>query len=157
MVQPPARRLLARRGNDGRNDVVAYAPGSGAGDWVPTAPGFLPATTAFLARVTPFSMDRPSQFRPSGPPRLRSAKWLADYNEVKALGAKDSPERTAEQTADAMFWEPLAGTVWPATIRRLAREQALDLRSSALFQAAAFVAFADSLIVCWDAKFHFDF
>jgi PAP2 superfamily len=54
-------------------------------------------------------------------------------------------------------WEPLAGTVWIPTIRRLAREQMLDLESSARFQAAAFAAFADGLIACWDAKFHFNF
>jgi hypothetical protein len=152
-----ARRLLTLRANDGRNDVITYIPGSGPGVWVPTPPGFLPATTAFLARVAPFTMNSPSQFRPSGPPRLRSRRWTADYNEVKALGAKDASARTTEQTATALFWQPLAGTVWPATIRRLAREQLLDLKSSARFQAAAFAAFADGLIACWDAKFHFNF
>ena len=152
-----ARRLLTLRANDGRNDVITYMPGSGPGVWVPTPPGFLPATTAFLARVAPFTMNSPSQFRPSGPPRLRSRRWTADYNEVKALGAKDASARTTEQTATALFWQPLAGTVWPATIRRLAREQLLDLKSSARFQAAAFAAFADGLIACWDAKFHFNF
>jgi hypothetical protein len=152
-----ARRLLTLRANDGRNDVIPYVPGSGPGAWVPTPPAFLPATSAFLARVEPFTMSSPSQFRPSGPPRLRSRRWTADYDEVKALGAKDAPARTAEQTATALFWQPLAGTVWPATIRRVAREQHLDLTSSARFQAAAFAAFADGLIACWDAKFHFNF
>jgi hypothetical protein len=152
-----ARRLLALRANDGRNAAVPYVPGSGPGVWVPTAPGFLPATTAFLANVVPFTMDGGSQFRPAGPPRLRSRKWVEDYDEVRAFGAKDGSERTLEQTGTALFWEPLAGTVWPATIRRLAREQSLDLASSARFQAAAFAAFADGLIACWDAKFHFNF
>lgn len=46
--------------------------------------------------------------------------------------------------------------MWPATIQRLAKNQALDLTSSARFQAAAFAAFADGLIACWDAKFHFN-
>jgi len=152
-----ARRLLATRANDGRNDVVSYVPGSGPGVWVPTPPGFLAATTAFVGRVTPFTMDSPSQFRPAGPPQLDSKPWRADYDEVKALGAKYGSTRTAEQTATALFWEPLAGTVWVPTIRRLAREQTLDLESSARFQAAAFAAFADGLIACWDAKFRFNF
>ncbi len=151
-----ARQLLALRAHDGRNAVVAYAPGSGAGAWIPTPPGFLPVSTASLARVTPFTMDRPSQFRPAGPPAFGSKQWVRDYNEVKALGAQTGSTRTAEQTATAWFWEPLAGTVWPATIRRLATEQALDLESSARFQAAAFTAFADALIACWDAKFAFN-
>jgi PAP2 superfamily len=152
-----AEALLKMRAEDGRNESVAYTPGSGPGVWVPTPPGFLPATTAFLARITPFTMDRPSQFRPAGPPALHSKRWAEDYNEVKALGAKDNSARTPAQTATALFWEPLAGTVWPATIRRMARERALDLSSSARFQAAAFAAFADGLIACWDAKFHFNF
>jgi len=152
-----ARTLLALRANDGRNAAVPYLPGSGPRAWVPTAPAFLPATTAFLANVVPFTMDSGAQFRPAGPPRFRSRKWVEDFTEVKALGAKDGSARTPEQTSTALFWEPLAGTVWPATIRRLAREQALDLTSSSRFQAAAFAAFADGLIACWDAKFHFNF
>ena len=152
-----ARDLLESRANDGRNATVVYTPGSGAGVWVPTPPGFLAATSAFLARVTPFTMDTASQFRPSGPPSLGSRQWRAEYDEVKALGARFSSHRTPEQTATALFWEPLAGTVWVPTIRRIAAEQALDLPSSARFQAAAFAAFADGLIACWEAKFHFNF
>ena len=151
-----AQQLLAQRANDGRNASVAYEPGSGPGVWVPTPPDFLAATTAFLARVSPFTMESPSQFRPQGPPALGSMKWVRDYNEVKVAGVKGGSARSDAQTATAMFWEPLAGTVWPATIRRIAREQALDLGSSAWFQAAAFAAFADGLIACWDAKFAFN-
>lgn len=151
-----AERMLAARANDGRNAVIEYTPGSGAGAWIPTPPGFGPATTAALAHITPFTMSSPSQFRPAGPPSLESKRWAVDYNEVKALGSKDSTVRTAEQTATAWFWEPLAGTVWVPTIRRLARERALDLESSARFHALAFAAFADALIACWDAKFHFN-
>jgi PAP2 superfamily len=150
-----AQQFQLLRANDGRNLNIPYTPMPGPGMWIPTPPAFLPATTAFLARVTPFTMDTPWQFRPNGPPPLDSRQWARDYNEVKTLGARDSSLRTPEQTATALFWEPLAGTVWPATIRRLAREQGLDLPSSAHFQAAAFAAFADGLIACWDAKFYF--
>jgi hypothetical protein len=152
-----AQRLLASRAHDGRNAVIPYVPGAGAGVWVPTPPGFLAVTTAFLAKVTPFTMASPAQFRPSGPPAFGSRKWLADYEEVKSLGARDGSARTVEQTATALFWEPLAGTVWVPSIRRTAREQRLALPSSARFHAAAFAAFADGLIACWDAKFQFNF
>ena len=150
-----ARRLLEIRANDGRNAALPYVPGSGPGVWVPTPPGFLAVSTAALARLTPFTMDRPSQFRPAGPPAFDSNTWARDFNEVKRLGAQTGSTRSAKQTATAWFWEPLAGTVWPASIRRLATEQAMDLESSARFQAAAFAAFADSLVACWDAKFAF--
>jgi hypothetical protein len=152
-----ARELLAIRATDGRNAAVHSTPGSGPAVWVPTPPGFLPATTSFLAHVTPFTMDNPSQFRPSGPTAMSARRWVDDYNEVKSLGAKSSATRSAEQTATGLFWEPLAGTFWPESIRRLAQEHHLDLSESARFQAAAFVAFADGLIACWDAKFYFNF
>ena len=152
-----AHGLLRQRASDGRNAIVPYTPGTGAGVWVPTPPAFLPENTAFLARVTPFTMNSPSRVRPNGPPRLRSKRWADDFNEVKRRGSRDSAERRPDETATALFWEPLAGTVWPATIRRLAQEQALDLSHSARFQAAAFMAFADALIACWDAKYHFNF
>lgn len=151
-----ANALLLQRANDGRNDVVTYEPRSEPGAWLPTPPGFLPVTTAFLGRVRPFTMRSPSQFRPAGPPALDSKKWAREFNEVKALGSKSSSARTPGQRATALFWEPLAGTVWVPTIRRIAQEQSLGLASSARFQAAAFAAFADGLIACWDAKFHFD-
>jgi hypothetical protein len=152
-----AERMLAARANDGRKSVVPYTPAEGMGNWQPTPPGFLSVTTAFLSKVTPLTMTSPSQFRPAGPPRVGSPKWAADYKEVKALGVKERSARTPAQTATALFWAPLAGTVWIPTIRRLANEQALDLESSARFQAAAFAALADALIACWDAKLHFDF
>jgi hypothetical protein len=146
-----ATSLLALRANDGRDATIASTPGSGPGAWVPTAPEFLQPTTEFLGRVTPFTMDSPWQFRPAGPTRLTSNRWARDYDEVKAAGVKSGSVRTEEQTATALFWAPLAGTVWPASIRRLAAEQAFDIGESARFQAAAFAAFADALIGCWDA------
>jgi hypothetical protein len=152
-----AQALLAHRAQDGRNAVVPYTPGSGAGVWIPTPPGSLPAVAPFLGRVVPFTMRSSSQFRPEGPPRLRSRQYAEDYREVKSLGAKQSAVRTPEQTATALFWEPLAGTVWPASIRRIATERGLDIATAARFEAATFAAFADGLIACWEAKYHFDF
>jgi hypothetical protein len=152
-----AEGLLALRASDGRNAVVPHVPGTGPGSWMPTPPGFLTATAPFLARVVPFTMSTPSQFRPAGPPRLGSRRYAEDYREVKALGEKQSLARSPEQTATALFWEPLAGTVWPASIRRMAAERNLDMATAARFEAAAFAGFADGLIACWDAKYHFGF
>src|SRR5262249_22640609 len=128
-----ARHLLALRKNDGRNDMPAHVPGSELGVWIPTPPAFLPATTKFLALVRPFTMDSQWQFRPSGPTLLTSRHWIEDYQEVKAFGVKKASSRSEEQTATGLFWEPFAGTVWPASIRRLAGEQLLDVADSARF------------------------
>jgi hypothetical protein len=39
----------------------------------------------------------------------------------------------------------------------MAAERGLDIATAARFEAAAFAAFADGLIACWDAKYHFGF
>jgi hypothetical protein len=150
-----AKLLLARRANDGRDGRNAdrpFAPHTGPGRWVPTPPAYLPAAGMFLGRVTPFVLRRASAARPPGPPPLTSRRYAKEFEEVKQLGARASTTRTAAQTANALFWEPLAGTIWPASIRRIAEEQGLDVTRSVRFQAAAFVAFADAMIACWDAK-----
>ena len=152
-----ARALLARRSGDGRDATVAYTPGSGPGVWIPTPPGLLPAAAPFLARVVPFTLRAPSQFRPEGPPRLGSRRYARELREVKDLGEKDSASRSEEQTATAHFWEPFAGTVWPVSIRRVAEERGLDTAAAARFEAAAFAGFADAIIACWDAKYAYNF
>lgn len=50
---------------------------------------------------------------------------------MQALGAKQGATRTPEQTATATFWEPLAATVWPASIRRITTERGLDVPTAA--------------------------
>ena len=153
-----AGKLLALRTHDHRDAILPpFAPGTGPGAYVLTPPMFQAVDSEFLAYVRPFTMSSAAQFRPDGPPRLGSRRYARDYNEVMSLGVKEGSSRTPEQTETAMFWQPLAGTVWPATIRRMATEQSLDLAARAHFEAAAFAAFADGLIACWDAKFHFRF
>lgn len=151
-----AAALLDRRAQDGRNADLSYAPRNRPGRWVPTPPAHRPVLAAFLARVTPFTLSSPSALRPAGPPAVGSDRYAADYQEVRRLGRSEGSARTPEQTAAARFWAPVAVTVWPATVRRLAAESRLDLAASARFQAAAAVAMADALIACWDAKYHFD-
>ena len=58
-------------------------------------------------------MTNSPQFRPPGPPALASARYAADYNEVKALGAAVGSARTAEQDLIALFWADGAGTETP--------------------------------------------
>jgi hypothetical protein len=46
-------------------------------------------------------MERPRRCVPERPPALTSAVWARDYNEIKALGARDSTQRTPAQTETA--------------------------------------------------------
>jgi hypothetical protein len=45
------------------------------------------------------------QFRSPGPPPLTSARYTADFEEVKILGSLNSAIRTDDQTLLARFWQ----------------------------------------------------
>ena len=66
-----ADRMLAERADDGSTDVVTYVPGTGPDDWQPTPPGFGPAALPQWAKVEPFGISSPDQFR-ADPPHARS-------------------------------------------------------------------------------------
>ena len=58
-----------------------------AGQWPrPRQPG---DPFAWVARVEPFLIESPSQFRTQGPHALTSDAYAEEYDEVKALGAKN--------------------------------------------------------------------
>src|SRR5215471_13468945 len=96
-----ATALLALCANDGFDAPDSYRPYTTPGAYVPTT---LPDIAHWPGRK-PWTLTSADQFRPGPPPSLTSAVWARDYNEVKALVAKQSTQRTAEQTAMARFWE----------------------------------------------------
>ena len=56
--------------------------------------------------------------------------WTRDYNEVKAVGSKNSTQRTPEQTAIAKFWEATAPAVYWPVARSVAVTDRIPSRSS---------------------------
>jgi len=68
--QTVADRILALRSNDGSNaKPIPYVFGTVPGDYQSTPPNFPPQPQfTHWSRVTPFALERASQFRP-GPPR----------------------------------------------------------------------------------------
>jgi hypothetical protein len=88
---------------------VPYVPGANPGDFQPTNPG-APVLPAW-GSVTTFAADNSSQFGNGAPPLLGSAEYIADYNEVKALGCATCG--TAEQQLIARFWADGGGTFTP--------------------------------------------
>src|SRR4029077_4609928 len=106
-----------------------------------------------LAVTTPFALTSPSQFRPAGPPPLTSARYAADFNEVKAIGNAPTPA----QAATANFWAnaPVTG-VWDDVADQLAQAHDLGLAADARLLARLNIALADTAIAIWDAKNHFD-
>ena len=92
-----ANAIVASCADDGMVAPTLYRPRTTAGVYVPTAmPGGAPLGQA------PTLGDGPRRPVPPGPPpSLTSDAWARDYNEIKALGSKNSTQRTPEQTAIA--------------------------------------------------------
>ncbi len=113
-------------------------------------------------KVRPFLLKDAQAFLPPPPPALNSPEYAKAVREVQTYGAIDSIERTPEQTLIAKFWSDFSYTStppghWNEIARFLAREKKLDLMQSARLFAAMNLAMADVSIVCWNAKYHYNF
>jgi hypothetical protein len=152
-----AALLIAERADDGFRAPVTYTPPDPPipGVWIPTAP--TPPIATSLGRMRPFSLASADQFRPSGPPALDSKKWAADYNEVKEIGSSTSTTRTAEQTLAARFWAEPPVPQARGSFRKFVLDHDLNVVDASRFMAMISVTYADSLISCFDAKYHYAF
>lgn len=153
-----AAAILALRAND--NSAQAQfnytAPGAGLpGVWVPltSAPALLPG----WGDVTPFVLHNVSQFGVPPPPALDSELYARDYNEIKEIGKLNSLTRTATQTQIATFWLGSPVAIWNQPLIQIVAARDLDLSSTARAFALAYLAAADSSIVCWAAKYQNNF
>lgn len=82
---------------------------------------------------------------------------MHDYNEVKALGWKYSPQRTAEQTEIARFWEDVMPSIYHGIVRSVASIRGRDITRNARLFVAVTQACDDGLIAVFDAKYHYGF
>lgn len=148
-----AARVLAWRASDGADAGNTYRPPTTPGAFVSTA---LPVGTEW-GNVTPWVMERGSQFHPKPPPALNSAEWAADYNEIKELGAKKGSRRTSEQTEMARFWTITGPQSFDPIVRQLAAAPGRSLSQNARLFALVEMAVADSYISVFEAKYSFNF
>jgi hypothetical protein len=155
--QSVATQLIAERTGDGFRAPVTYTPPDPPvpGVWLPTAP--TPPIGPYLGQVRPFALKSADQFRPAGPPALDTKKWARDYNEVTAIGSATSITRTPEQTVAARFWAEPPVQQARVSFRRFVTEHGLDIVQAARFMGMVSVTYADALIACFDAKYHYAF
>jgi len=153
-----AKVVLAVRATDGSAQAQFPYTAPGAGDpgvWVSVGPA--PPVTPGWGRVTPWVLRSLSPFQPAGPPALRSKRYARDYSEVMERGSLNSPKRTDEQTEIARFWLASPTAIWNGVARQLIQAHGLDLPAAARALAMMYLASADASIVCWDAKYSFNF
>lgn len=151
-----AGAILTRRANDGWDVPGSYEFVNGPGEYQTTPPwnGFVVQPGFRFA--TPFVLRVPSELRPSPPPSLGSARYARAFEEVKHAGAIDSPVRTADQTAYAVWWMEFA----EGSVNRLARQFVTE-RDAHLWPTARLFAYVgmalfDSYVAVWDAKYEYN-
>ena len=152
-VGEQAATACLARVDDAASLPDAYRPHTTPGLYVPT---LLPAVPNWGKRK-PWVMTSGEQFRPGPPPSLTSQTWARDYNEIKALGAKNSTQRTPEQTAIAKFWEATAPAVYWPVARAVAAMPGREVTENARLLAAAAMAMDDGLTAVFDAKYTYNF
>jgi hypothetical protein len=172
--QTVANAILAWRGMDGFTPAPApYFGTASLGAWRATPPANLPYAGLQFGTMTPWVMLSPSQFRPAGPPALGSAKYAAEFNEVKNIGRGSSTLRTPDQTVYSFFWNTsTAPYLWNNVALTLmedgerghgdwdddsSRGRRHSLLSNARLLALLNMAMADAVIGCWDAKDAYQF
>jgi hypothetical protein len=149
-----AEQMLTARANDGRFGTFRFTvPATpGLGQWRPEPATQVSDPNAWVARVTPFMIDRPSRFASSGPHALTSAQYATEFNEVKAIGAATGSTRTTDQTNAANFWAQQPAATWSQTVRSLSAARNLSTAENARLFAMLYLTAADALIACWDDK-----
>lgn len=153
-----AAGILALRKDDGFSEVVTYtcsATKLPVGEFEPNDGCGTEPLDAKLAKVKPFTFADPAKFRPDGPDRYSSVRWVKDFNEVKAFGGKDSSVRTAEQTDLVYFWSEHGYVHWNRNLITLALARNLDLTETARLFAMAHTAGADAVIAGFEAKYNY--
>src|SRR5262249_54383994 len=108
-----ADRVLDWRRQDGSTTAGRHEVRPQIGVWQLTPPEFQPALLPAWGTVEPFARKPGTQYRPPHPPQLSSQAYAQAFNEVKALGGRNSPARSEDQTRIAHFWADNVGTATP--------------------------------------------
>ena len=149
-----ADRIIAIRANDGRGAAVTVPVATEPGDWSPTPSAFLPFASAWLGGVRPLALDSTTQFAPGAPPRINSARYLKEFEEVRTLGDinASSAVRTDAMEQTAIFFSDAGIGGIQGALREFATRRALDIDDSARMFAAVETAIADGAGTVWNAK-----
>jgi Ca2+-binding RTX toxin-like protein len=156
-----ATQVLALRANDGMSATSTYSPTGELGRWAPTAPG-ASAVLPQWGQVKPWTMLTNSQFRPVAPPAITTTEYSSAFALVRQLGSVNSTVRNADQTATAHYWAGGPGTAtppgqWNMIARTVAQQQDLSVTDASRLYALMNMALADAAILCWDAKYFYDY
>ena len=154
-----AAALIALRAADGSSPPRFFLPTSGVpGAWQ-TTPSCPPDGGQFYQwkDVTPFGIERASDFLLPAPPALTSNQYAKDYLEVKTVGANNSTARSAEQSDVSRLYAATSPSfAISAATRQIAAAQDLSLSENARALALIMMAINDSLIASFYNKYTYN-
>jgi hypothetical protein len=127
------------------------------GVWRPTPLVNASGAGPQFATMTPWVLERPSQFRLPPPNALASPEYAADYNELKTMGVYAGSSRSSDQSELALFWNGNTPLYWNRIAMQLAAERQLSLSQNAHLFALLNASLADAAIACWDSKYRYVF
>lgn len=157
-----AATVLDERKADGASTGSPYVPSDKPGQWRRTPPAFRPPELPHWASTTqPFLIKDANQFLPPPPPELSGPAYAKALDEVRRLGAKESKERSEDQTLAARFWSDFSYTEtppghWNAILRQLVATQMLPIAERARLFCLLNLTLADTALACWNAKYHYN-
>jgi len=157
--QTVADRILALRSNDGSNaKPIPYVFGTAQGDYQSTPPNFPPQPQfTHWSRVTPFALERASQFRPGPPPALTSDTYGDAFNQIKSLGIVNSTTAAPDEALTGRFWNGAIQNYWNEISQTFVVAHSLTTAQSARLFALLNLSFADDVIAFYDAKYIYNF
>jgi hypothetical protein len=157
--QEVAARTLELRATDGSSaSPLPHVFGNLPGDYQSTPPNFPPQPQfTHWARVTPFALERASQFRPGPPPSLTSRAYGEALNEIKSLGTATGSTATADQALIGRFWNGAIQNYWNEIAQTASLAGSLTTVQNARLFALLNFAIADSVIAFYDAKYVYNF
>ena len=128
------------------------------GYWRPTPPANAPAAFTHYPDVTGFILPNGRRFLMEAPPALTSARYAADFNETKAVGAINSTTRTADQTLMARTWHGVGTTttspnLWNIVLADVARARGWSGLDAARGFALMNMTQHDALMTSFTGKF----
>lgn len=141
-----AYALLASRVDDSFARVEPAKRDAAAGVYELTADHKMESSVA-IARMRPFAIADVNAYDPGPPPALDSALAKRDLAEVKALGARNSSTRTADQSVAAVFWNSGEDSDGLAFFQRIADARKLSSLDYVRMMALTDMADFDGRIV----------
>ena len=145
-----AGKYIAARSGDGSDRKPDYKAGSGVGVFQPVAPGNF--GTVIWADVKPFVLASAGEVPAPGPLAFDSAQYASELDEVRRLGGRDSKERSADQTAAAIFSMIKPAQLFGPAARAAVSTKASSVVDNARTFALMHMAATDAYIAGWAIK-----